>query len=505
VTRCLDVVERILNLSRGRDDECRSNDPRHNLSVQLLLTPRPVLLHHPVVRVGQQRELQLLLADELGEFLRWIGGDADDFKVCLGEDREIVAEVAGLGGAAGRHGRGIGVEQDRTPSEVLQGDLRTSAVVKGERGGPIAGGQRGHGDTLRGPYCQRFAIEHSWLYRRPVRNNFRNVLIGVGAGALVLTGCSSSGDETTAASESGDKLLVATTVSPITSIASRVGGDCVEIRGIVPEGTNSHTFEPAPSVAALLSDADVVFINGLKLEDPTLEMAQANMRDDAELVELGTVALPESEYIYDFSFPEEEGKPNPHLWTDPGFAIEYAAIIRDVLTERAPECADTFQANFESFEAQANELADAIRADQQTVPEGNLKLVTYHDAYAYFADNFGWEVVGALQPSDFSDPTPSEVVTLIEQINAEGVPTIFGSEVFPSDVLEEIANETGVRYEDSLRDDDLPGAPGEENHSWLGLMQYNFATMIEGLGGQAPNIRAVDITSPITDTADYPQ
>ena len=340
-----------------------------------------------------------------------------------------------------------------------------------------------------------------------MRNNLRNVLIGLGAGAVVLTGCSSSGDDSNSAEDSAGegRLLVATTVSPITSIVSRVGGDCIEIRGIVPEGTNSHTFEPAPSVAALLSDADVVFINGLKLEDPTLEMAQANMREDAELVELGTLALPESEYIYDFSFPEEGGKPNPHLWTDPTFAIEYAQIARDVLTERAPQCAEEFQANYESFEAQANELAAAIREDQKTVPDGNLKLVTYHDAYAYFADNFGWQVVGALQPSDFSDPTPSEVVSLIEQIRAEGVPTIFGSEVFPSDVLEEIANETGVRYEDSLRDDDLPGAPGDDNHSWLGLMQYNFATMIEGLGGQAPNIRAIDITSPMTDTADYPQ
>jgi ABC-type Zn uptake system ZnuABC Zn-binding protein ZnuA len=114
-------------------------------------------------------------------------------------------------------------------------------------------------------------------------------------------------------------------------------------------------------------------------------------------------------------------------------------------------------------------------------------------------------VVGAVQPSDFADPTPSEVVTLIEQIRAEGVPTIFGSEVFPSNVLEEVGNETGVRYEQSLRDDDLPGAPGEENHSWLGLMQYNFATMIEGLGGDASNVRAVDITSPVPDNADYPQ
>lgn len=329
-------------------------------------------------------------------------------------------------------------------------------------------------------------------------------LVAIGASALVLTACSSATDDDSRASESG-KVLVATTVSPITSIVSRVGGDCVEIRGIVPEGTNSHTFEPAPSVAALLSDADVVFINGLKLEDPTLAMAEANMRDDAELIELGTIALPEEDYIFDFSFPEEEGKPNPHLWTDPTYAIEYAEIVREVLSERDPECADQMQENFDAFAAQANELADAVRADQQTVPEGGLKLVTYHDAYAYFADNFGWDVVGAVQPSDFADPTPSEVVTLIEQIRAEGVPTIFGSEVFPSDVLEEVGNETGVRYEQSLRDDDLPGEPGDDDHSWLGLMQYNFATMIEGLGGEAPNVRAVDITSPVPDSADYPQ
>ena len=332
---------------------------------------------------------------------------------------------------------------------------------------------------------------------------FPVVIASVSAAALVLSGCGGSDDS--APESDGDSILVATTVSPITSIVSRVGGDCVDVRGIVPEGTNSHTFEPAPSVAALLSDADVVFINGLKLEDPTLAMAEANMADGAELVELGTVALPEEDYIFDFSFPEEDGKPNPHLWTDPTYAIAYADIVREVLSERDPECADQMQENFEAFAAQAEELAEAVRLDQQTVPEGGLKLVTYHDAYAYFAENFGWQVVGAVQPSDFADPTPSEVVTLIEQIRAEGVPTIFGSEVFPSNVLEEVGNETGVRYEQSLRDDDLPGAPGEENHSWLGLMQYNFATMIEGLGGAASNVRAVDITSPVPDNADYPQ
>ncbi len=332
----------------------------------------------------------------------------------------------------------------------------------------------------------------------------RKSLTAVAAVALlVLVGCSSS--EGDAASADDARPLVATTVSPITSIASAVGGDRVRIEGIVPEGTNSHTYEPEPRVAQLLSDADLVFINGLKLEDPTRELAEANMSADARLVELGTEVLPESDYIYDFSFPEEEGKPNPHLWTDPTYAVAYAAMIRDEFTALDPENADFYAANYAAFEQKATELADAVRADQQSVPEGGLKLVTYHDAYAYFAKNFGWTVVGALQPKNFSDPTPAEVADLIEQVKAEGVRTIFGSEVFPSKVLEEIGSAAGAGYESSLRDDDLPGAPGDPEHSWLGLMKYNFATMIRGLGGDPATVEAIDVTLEVPDAAEYPQ
>ena len=191
---------------------------------------------------------------------------------------------------------------------------------------------------------------------------FPVVIASVSAAALVLSGCGGSDDS--APESDGDSILVATTVSPITSIVSRVGGDCVDVRGIVPEGTNSHTFEPAPAVAALLSDADVVFINGLKLEDPTLAMAEANMADGAELVELGTVALPEEDYIFDFSFPEEDGKPNPHLWTDPTYAIVYADIVREVLSERDPECADQMQENLEKFQENLQGMCLADQSNQ---------------------------------------------------------------------------------------------------------------------------------------------
>jgi len=330
----------------------------------------------------------------------------------------------------------------------------------------------------------------------------RKILGSLIALALIasLSACSTNSET----SAQDTRPLVATTVSPITSIAASIGGDRIRIEGIVPEGTNSHTFEPSPRIAKLLSNADLILVNGLKLEDPTLELAERNKKAATRIVELGTVVLPESDYIYDFSFPKEEGKPNPHLWTDPGYAIKYAQLIQNEFTALDPDSAEYFATNFEIFKAQATELGAAVAQDQKSVPAGNLKLLTYHDAYAYFAKAYGWTIIGALQPGSFSDPSPADVVRIIGQVKSQKVKTIFGSEVFPSAVLEEIGRASGARYEDTLRDDDLPGVPGDASHSWLGLMKYNYSTMIKGLGGTPTFIDLIKVSA-IPISAKYPQ
>jgi ABC-type Zn uptake system ZnuABC Zn-binding protein ZnuA len=320
---------------------------------------------------------------------------------------------------------------------------------------------------------------------------------------LLMAACGSS--ESASDADEADRLTVVTTVAPITSIAANIIGDRADIVGLVPEGTNSHTFEPSPSAAEVLSEADAIFINGLQLEEPTKRLALTARGDDVPLVELGDLTIEPDEYRYDFSFPESEGKPNPHLWTDPTLVKVYADIIRDTMTDVDPSGSDHYDENYEAFAALVDEFDEAVTAALDTVPVGNRKLVTYHDAYAYFADTYGWTVVGAIQPSDFGEPTPSEVVALIEQIEAESVPAIFGSEVFPSDVLEQVANETGASYIDDLRDDDLPGAPGEVNHSWLGLMKFNFVTMTEALGGDATDLATFEVRDVAPDEATYPQ
>jgi ABC-type Zn uptake system ZnuABC Zn-binding protein ZnuA len=301
----------------------------------------------------------------------------------------------------------------------------------------------------------------------------------------------------------GKKLNVVTTVAPITSIVENVGGDKIKLTGIIPEGIDSHTFEPIPSDANLLSQADLIIINGLDLEIPTVKLAEANLKKGASILSLGPKTLRESDYVYDFSFPKEKGHPNPHLWLNPEYAMSYAAITRDALIQLDPANKSTYEQNTAVFLKKLEALDQAIQEAVNTIPPTNRRLLTYHDSWPYFARRYGFQVIGAAQPSDFSDPSPREVARLIEQIKKEKVPAVFGSEVFPSPVLEQIAREAKSRYIDKLRDDELPGKPGEPQHSYIGMMLENTTIMFEALDGSVEALKRVDPAPVAGAHADY--
>jgi ABC-type Zn uptake system ZnuABC Zn-binding protein ZnuA len=315
------------------------------------------------------------------------------------------------------------------------------------------------------------------------------VLAGTLVLALAAAACSSG------AGASDGRLLVVTTVSPLTDIARNVAGSAARVEGIIPEGTDSHTFEPTPTSARLLSQADVIFLNGLHLEDPTRRLAEANHKDGAVISLLGEHTVDPSGYVFDFSFPRSQGKPNPHLWMDPAYALHYAELIRDQLAKADPDNAATYRSNAARYVALLRRLDAAIRTAVDTIPSRNRVLLTYHDSFAYFANRYGMRVIGAIQPSDFAEPSAREVAALIDQIKRERVPAIFGSEVFPSPVLAQVARETGARFESTLRDDDLPGGPGDPQHSYVGLMVYDVRTMVADLGGDPSALDGIPTAS----------
>ena len=279
----------------------------------------------------------------------------------------------------------------------------------------------------------------------------------------------------TPARAQGKRPNVLTTVAPLTNIARNVGGPHIDLRGLVPGGTDSHTFEPRPSDIRLIMAADLIVLNGLFLEVPTEKLALANKGAGARILKLGDATIARKDWVFDRSFPRAEGKPNPHLWMDPLYAARYEERTR-------------------RYVSRLEALDRAIATATATIPPQNRKLLTYHDSFAYFAPRYGLRVIGAIEPSSFAEPLPRDVARVIRQLRQEGVPAVFGSEVFPSKVLEQIAREAGVKFVDTLRDDDLPGAPGSPEHSYLGMMLEDVRAIVTALGGKADALGGIDPT-----------
>ena len=164
---------------------------------------------------------------------------------------------------------------------------------------------------------------------------------------LLLFGQACGGGE----DETDGRLRVVSSVAPITSLVENVGGNRIALEGVIPEGVNSHTFDPPPSVARTLAKADLIILNGLFLEEPYLEAAQASKRDEAEVLTLGDKAIARDQWVFDFSFPETGGHPNPHLWTSPLLALSYAKVVEEQLSAMDPANAAYYGENYGKLEA----------------------------------------------------------------------------------------------------------------------------------------------------------
>jgi ABC-type Zn uptake system ZnuABC Zn-binding protein ZnuA len=290
------------------------------------------------------------------------------------------------------------------------------------------------------------------------------------------------------------KLNVVTSVSPLTNIIKNIGGNKIDLTGLVPEGVNSHTFELVPSDVAKVNGADLVIIDGLGLETNIGNVAEEahGKNPRLEILKLGDNTLSPDQWVFDFSFPKKNGDPNPHLWLNVGHAMKFANLTREKLTEMDPQNARYYSDNTDRYISLLKKLDEGILQAVQTVPPQNRKLLTFHDSWSYFAARYGMTVIGAVQPSDFGEPTPQKVARMIDQIRSEKVPAIFASEVFPSGVVNQIAKEGNVKVVETLSDDDLPGDRGGPEHSYVGMMLENMKNMLVPLGGNIMSLNDVD-------------
>jgi len=301
-----------------------------------------------------------------------------------------------------------------------------------------------------------------------------------------------------AATPSGQRLMVVASLPIFASMVEAVGGDLVEVSAVLPPGTDPHTYQPAPRDVAKLAEAAVVVYNGGDL-DLWMERQLEAVGSRARVVVLSEGLEPppgieaEHEHAHEGEGTpeaehEHEGTPeaekdehehgvNPHFWLDPDFGIVYVERIAAALAEVDPAHAETYRANAERYIQEIRAFDEWAKGQIATIPPERRKLVTFHDAFPYFAAHYGLEVVGVVILSPGREPSPQEVAQLVERIRQEGVPAVFVEPQFNPKLAQTIAQEAGVRVLELYSDAAPTGL------DYLGMMRQNVTNVVEGLRG----------------------
>ena len=289
--------------------------------------------------------------------------------------------------------------------------------------------------------------------------------------ALVgLAGCGGLADP----AGSGDGLVVVATTTQLADFARTIGGDAVEVHGLLRPNVDAHDFDPSPADLDALARADVIVANGVGLEPwlddaVTAAGATVTVTDTSEGATLLTTG--------DGDDQADEGA-NPHIWLDPRNARVMAATVTAALVEAAGENAGaaaaierrgrTYDDELEALDAEIEDLL----AD---LPDRHL--VTDHDAFAHFADRFALEVVGTVIPSfdSSAEVSAGDLEDLAATIERTGTRAVFTEQSLPPDAAEALARRVDVRVvsgRDGLYGDSL-GPAGSPGATYLGMMRHN--------------------------------
>lgn len=316
--------------------------------------------------------------------------------------------------------------------------------------------------------------------------------------ALLLSACAPvAGD--------ADSFTVLATTPILGDIVSQMGGEHVEVSVLIPAGTDPHAFEPTPQDAAKIAEADLVVVNGLGLE-ASLEAFLHDAEDAGRVVVAseGIVTLEfedshaheeehehddehehEEEHEHEGEYHSEDGHhhegADPHVWMDPQNVVIWVDNIAAALSAADTDNAAAYQASAETYKASLIELDGWIQEQVAQVPLANRQLITDHESFNYFAERYGFEIIGALIPSfsTLSETSAGELAEIEEAITGHGVPAIFiGASINPA-LAERVSADTGVAlvvlYGETLSGPDGP-AP-----TYLELMRYNVTSIIDAL------------------------
>ena len=264
---------------------------------------------------------------------------------------------------------------------------------------------------------------------------------------------------------------ILTTSTILADVTRNVVGDRFSVGALLPVGTDPHSYQPTPQDSAKISKTKVLVVNGAEYEH-FLESMLGNAGGEKPLIEASASLRLKT---------DAEHGTDPHLWLDPINMVVYVENIRDGLEQFDPEGAEVYQSNARAYIAQLQELDAWINGQITQIPPPRRLLVTNHEAFGYFAEHYGFTVVGTVVESFSSDASPSaqQMAALVDQIKLYEAPAIFLDASDNPSLAQQIAAETGVKVITDLHLESLTdGAPAG---TYIDMMKYNVTKIIEAL------------------------
>ncbi len=269
------------------------------------------------------------------------------------------------------------------------------------------------------------------------------------------------------------KPLAVATTTMIHDLVSQIGGDKIDVQGILAPGSDPHTYKPVPGDARLIANAQIVFRNGLKLEgwmDKLVENAGGSR--PIATVSDGITALDD---------PAQAGHPDPHIWFSVPFWKSAADNVTRALAQLLPAEKSYFETRAQNYKRQLDSLHAWARAEMARIPESRRYLVTSHDAFNYFGNEYGVTVIGVQGISTETQASSQDVAAIVKFIKQHQVPAIFIETSVNPKLIEEIARQSGARVGGVLYGDSA-GPVGSGAETYIGMLSANVRTIIAALG-----------------------
>ena len=281
-----------------------------------------------------------------------------------------------------------------------------------------------------------------------------------------------------AVAQAPDKLKVVATFSILGDFVRNVGGDRVEVTTLVGPDGDAHVYSPTPADGRRLSEAKIVFANGMKFEGWMSRLAKSS-GTKADVVEASKGIEP-LDVEKGRGHGHHHGSVDPHAWQNVGNAKTYIANIRDALIAADPSGKGTYEANAARYVRDLEALDEELRGAVARIPADRRRIITSHDAFTYFGDAYGIDFVAPQGVSTEAEASAKDVARIIQQIKREKIRAVFVENISNPRLVERIAKETGARVGERLYTDALSPPEGPAG-TYIEMMRHNIKALSTAL------------------------